>query len=164
MDRVDDVAQDVAQDVTLQQEPPGGDAGRLLRVRFWKDVATTCGLPGGDDGPPGDDEDLAAPGGAFWVARRGGRPVGCVGVRLLDGGDAEVKRLYVDPAARGLGLAHRLMTTAEDWARERRAPRLVLDTHAALTAALRLYEREGFAQVERYNDNPDAQLWFAKPL
>ena len=161
MERVEDVA---LQDVTVQQEPPGGDAGRLLRVRYWRDVAATCGLPGGDDGPPGDDEDLAAPDGAFWVARRGGQTLGCAGVRLLAGGDAEVKRLYVDPAARGLGLARRLLGVVEGWALERGAPRLVLDTHAGLTAARRLYEREGFAQVERYNDNPDAQLWFAKPL
>ena len=150
--------------VTLHQEPPGGDAGRLVRVRYWKDVAATCGLPGGDDGPPGGDADLAAPRGAFWVARRAGEPAGCVGARLRAGGDAEVKRLYVAHSARGLGLGRRLLGAVEGWARERGAARLVLDTRAALTAARRLYGAEGFREVAPYNDNPDAQLWFAKPL
>ncbi len=45
-----------------------------------------------------------------------------------------------------------------------RRDRLVLDTHGALTAARALYLSAGFREVERYNDNPHAQLWFAKEL
>lgn len=52
----------------------------------------------------------------------------------------------------------------EGWAREQGARELVLDTHGDLTAARRLYDAEGFTETAPYNDNPDAQVWYVKPL
>ncbi|WP_432510706.1 GNAT family N-acetyltransferase [Kineococcus sp. SYSU DK001] len=155
--------------VRLREEPPGGDAGRFLRSAFWSEVSRVAGLPADlpadeDGAPPGDLVDLVPPGGAFVVAVRDGEPLGCVGVRGLADGSVEVKRLYVAGRARGLGVGRRLLTWCEDWARARGAARIVLDTHGALAAAVGLYRSAGFTEVAPYNDNPHAQLWFAKAL
>jgi GNAT superfamily N-acetyltransferase len=110
------------------------------------------------------DADLAPPDGAFWVARRAGAPVGCVGARALDALTVELKRMYVAPAARGAGVARRLVAAAEDWARARGAATAVLDTRPELEAACRLYRATGWVEVAPYNDNDAAGLWFAKAL
>lgn len=151
--------------VELREEPPGGDAGRFLRSVYWSEVCALAGLPAGDGPSDSDLTDLAAPGGAFVVAGAAPGPdLGCVGVRELADGSVEVKRLYVSAGARGQGVGRRLLAWCEDWARARGATRLVLDTHGALTAARALYLAAGLVEVERYNDNPDAQHWYAKSL
>jgi len=148
----------------MRQEPPGSRAGRLLRVEYWEHVGEATGL--GDLGPvpAGDEVDLAPPRGTFVVAAVDGVDTGCVGGRLLDGERAEVKRLYVAPRGQGRGLGRALLRAVAEWAREQGARELVLDTHGALTAARRLYAAEGFTEVDPYNDNADAQHWFARPL
>ncbi|WP_369056328.1 GNAT family N-acetyltransferase [Kineococcus terrestris] len=157
-------AEPAAEPVVLRAEDPASPTGRRLREAYWADVAAACGLDAGSGVPAGDEDSLAAPRGTFLVAAARGGDVGCVGVRLLDPGTAEVKRLYVAPAARGLRLGVRLLEAAEEWARARGAQRVVLDTRRELVAALALYARAGYAEVEPYNDNPDAQVWLAKPL
>ncbi|MGI4894879.1 MAG: GNAT family N-acetyltransferase [Janthinobacterium lividum] len=151
-------------DVVFRSESPGSPAGRRLRAEYWDDVTLASGLSVVGGPPESDLSDLVAPHGGFFIAHHDGRDVGCVGVRTLDGGDVEVKRLYVSPAARGLSLGRRLLTLAEDWARERDASRLVLDTRAALVVARGLYASAGFVEVEPYNDNGHAEVWYAKPL
>ena len=148
----------------MHEEAPGGAVGHALRAEFWAEVAQTTGLALEDGPPAGDLVDLVAPSGAFVAALRGAEPVGCVGVRDLPSGDVEVKRLFVSARARGLGAGRRLLSWCEDWAHERGAGRLVLDTHGSLTAARSLYLTAGFVEVERYNDNPHAEHWYAKPL
>ncbi|MFB9377064.1 GNAT family N-acetyltransferase [Kineococcus gynurae] len=150
-------------EITFRTEHPGTESGVLLRRVYWAEVTAACGLPGGEP-PAGDEHDLVAPRGTFVVASRAGEDLGCVGVRLLAGGDAEVKRLWVSPAARGLRLGTRLLEVAEEWARAQGATRLCLDTRRELAAAVTLYARVGYVEVEPYNENADADLWFAKPL
>lgn len=153
-----------ADEPRLREETPGGAVGHALRAEFWAEVAVTSGLAL-DDGPPASDlVDLVAPSGAFVVAVRGEEPLGCVGVRELPGGEVEVKRLFVSSRARGLGAGRALLTWCEEWARARGSSGLVLDTHGSLTAARALYLSAGFVEVERYNDNPHAQHWYAKRL
>jgi len=72
--------------------------------------------------------------------------------------------MWVDPAWRGCGLAGRLLTALEDRARELGCRQVYLDTNATLTEAIALYERAGYRRIERYNDNPYAEAWFAKGL
>jgi len=160
----------VSTPIEVREEPPGSPAGRFLRTAYWRDVADLCALDGdGGTLPPGDEETLVAPRGTFLVASGGGADLGCVGVRFLDAageapGRAELKRLYVAPAARGLRLGRRLLDEAHAWARERGAREVVLDTRSELTAALRLYASAGYVEVEPYNDNPQAQVWMARRL
>lgn len=103
------------------------------------------------------------PHGTFLLAWCDRLPVGCVSLKPLEPGVAEVKRLWVDPAARGLGLARRLMRAIEDQGRALGYASLKLDTNAALTEAIALYQRSGWAPTAPYTGFP-ATHWFAKPL
>lgn len=104
------------------------------------------------------------PAGVFLVARRDGEPIGCGGIRLLDPRRAEVKHLYLRPEARGSGLGRALLEALEQHAARLGATEVVLDTNARLEAAQQLYRSSGYAEVEPYNDNPNATHWFRKAL
>lgn len=116
---------------------------------------------GFDPGPPTDPASYRPPQGAFLLASLSHKPVGCVALSVPD---REVKRLWIAPEARGQGLARRLMQAIEAQARQLGLTDLRLDTNATLTEAIALYTSTGWTEVPRYNDNPYAQAWFAKPL
>jgi GNAT superfamily N-acetyltransferase len=97
---------------------------------------------------PSDD---VTPGkGAMVMLRLDGDPVGCGAVRDLGGGDAELKRMYVRPQARGLRLGSVLIDLLEQHARDLGARRVLLETSADLPAAVTMYERAGYQRVERF--------------
>jgi GNAT superfamily N-acetyltransferase len=107
---------------------------------------------------------LRPPLGGFLVARADGLAVGCCALKGDGGGTGEIKRLWVAPPARGLGLARALMAAAEARARGLGMRRLRLDTNRALTAAIRLYRATGWHEVPAFNAEPYAHHWFEKPL
>jgi GNAT superfamily N-acetyltransferase len=111
-----------------------------------------------------DALDMTAPRGGFWVATADGLPLGCVGLSGAGGEIAEIKRLWVAPSARGLGLARRLMAAAEARAREIGVAALRLDTNSALSEASSLYRNSGWTEIARFNDDPYPDLFFEKPL
>jgi DNA-binding MarR family transcriptional regulator/ribosomal protein S18 acetylase RimI-like enzyme len=113
---------------------------------------------------PVDPAGMRAPVGTFLLARVHGRAVGCVALRLRPGPEAEVKRMWVDPAARGMGVARRLLDATEAAARAAGAPALRLDTNRALVEAIALYRSSGFVEVPAFNDEPYAHHWFEKRL
>lgn len=91
----------------------------------------------------------APPKGALLIARdRAGRVVGCIAMRPAEPGSAEIKRLFVKPGERGGGLGRRLTLAALAAARQAGYRRVVLETHASMTAAQRLYRALGFTEVE----------------
>ena len=100
----------------------------------------------------------------FLLARIEGRTVGCGALYDLDAKTGEIKRMWVAPGARGLGVARRLLARLEEDARSAGKKRLVLDTNRTLTEAMGLYEKSGFRRIERYNDNPYADFWYEKLL
>ena len=104
-----------------------------------------------------------SPQGAFLLARSDGLPLACVSLKRIDGGTGEVKRLWVAPAARGRGLARRMMTAIEDRARSLGLTRLRLDTNENLPEAIALYRKTGWAEVEAFTPFP-ATHWFAKAV
>lgn len=87
----------------------------------------------------------------FFVATLDGVPAGCGGVALLDG-FAELKRMYVRPAARGQGVAQAVITELTAVAARHGYPVLRLETGTAQHAALRFYEREGFARCGAFGN------------
>ncbi|WP_084105961.1 helix-turn-helix domain-containing GNAT family N-acetyltransferase [Demequina sp. NBRC 110056] len=110
------------------------------------------------------DDDLTMPRGALLVARLHGQPVGCGAVKLPAEGPAHLKRMWVSPAARGLGLAATMLERLEAIARDAGATEVGLDTNSALVAATTLYESRGYAQVPRFNDETHADRWYLKRL
>lgn len=118
------------------------------------------------DSPEAMRQLLADPDSAMWVAHQGEDVVGCVVLRPLPSiaRAAECKRLYVKPAARGLGIADSLMDALEDFARARAIDWIYLDSYDDLKPAIALYERRGYQRCERYNDNPQATLFLRKKL
>ncbi|MBW8881321.1 MAG: GNAT family N-acetyltransferase [Asticcacaulis sp.] len=76
----------------------------------------------------------------------------------------EIKRLWIDPATRGLGIGRKLLMALEDMARDMGMDCVRLDSNRALTEALALYRKCGYAEVECFNDDPYAQMWFDKAL
>ncbi len=91
--------------------------------------------------------DYAAPQGRIFVAGPGG---GCVALRRLDAGTAEIKRLYVRAAHHGTGLGRALALAAIAAARETQARRVVLDTLPSMSAAQLLYRSLGFRETAPY--------------
>ncbi|WP_282092131.1 helix-turn-helix domain-containing GNAT family N-acetyltransferase [Epibacterium ulvae] len=114
----------------------------------------------------GDPElaQMKPPFGTFLVARLQGRPLGCVGVKGSGGPCAEIKRMWIAPSARGLGLARSMMTAAEEAARRLGIQTLRLDTNSTLFEAVSLYQNMGWHQIERFNADPYPDLFFEKNL
>lgn len=83
-----------------------------------------------------------------WVAERGGEVVGAVFVVRQDTDTAQLRMLYVDAAARGLGLGRRLVDECLRFATARGYRRMVLWTNDILVSARRIYEAAGFERVE----------------
>ena len=94
---------------------------------------------------------IFAPHMRFFVASLNGAPVGCGGVALFDG-FAEIKRMYVRDAARGKGVAQKVLARLEAEACAAGLPMLRLETGTVQNAAMRLYERAGFKVCDAFGD------------
>jgi putative acetyltransferase len=99
--------------------------------------------------------DYAPPGGTLIVAVVDGAPAGCVALRPESDDAAEMKRLYVRPAYRGLGLGRALAEAVMSAARSLGYFRIRLDTVApSMRSAVELYQAMGFQEIAPYTDNP----------
>ena len=146
---------------------PAGGADEIETVRAlfreyqrWLDVdlcfqgfeAELAGLPGA----------YVPPRGGLWLARVEGRLAGCVALRPLDAALCEMKRLWVRPDFRGLGLGRRLAETAIRAARAGGYAAMCLDTLANMAEAHVLYESLGFREIPAYYDNPLEDVRYLK--
>jgi ribosomal protein S18 acetylase RimI-like enzyme len=100
------------------------------------------------------ENEYSAPSGAFLLALENGSFVGCVGLRKFSDTVGEIKRLYVAPTARGLGLGEALVRGIVDEGKQLKYMRLVLDTLPTMLAARSLYQAFGFKPVAPYCYNP----------
>jgi ribosomal protein S18 acetylase RimI-like enzyme len=94
--------------------------------------------------------DYAPPAGTLLLARHDHAIVGCVGVRPFDDRTAEMKRLYVRPSGRGLGLGRTLAEAAITFARDAGFERMRLDTLPQMQRAQELYRTLGFVSIDPY--------------
>jgi DNA-binding MarR family transcriptional regulator/ribosomal protein S18 acetylase RimI-like enzyme len=113
--------------------------------------------------PLSDSPNYRPPLGAFLLAWSDDLPIGCVSLRPLGPGVAEVKRLWVDPQARGQGLGRRLMRAIESEARALGYRELKLDSNTALGEAIALYRGDGWRDIPKYSGFP-SNLWLGKRL
>jgi GNAT superfamily N-acetyltransferase len=113
---------------------------------------------------PAEPDELRPPAGMFIVAKLHDQLAGCGGVKLHGGAPAELKRMWVSPAARGLGIGRRLLGRLELHAHDAGASAIRLETNRALCEAISLYRQSGYVEVAPFNQEPHAHHWFEKRL
>jgi DNA-binding MarR family transcriptional regulator len=124
-------------------------------------------FPSGFAGDVYLDEDavtMSPPNGCFVVVRSETRTLGCGGVHRLEPGVGEIKRMWIEPSLRGVGLGRRLLQHLENRLVAVGIDVIRLDTNSVLTEALSLYHSAGYREIDPYNDNPYARHWFEKRI
>lgn len=113
-----------------------------------------------------DIGELEAPDVRFFVARKDGGPVGCAALRVDPAGYGEVKRMYVDPAARGHRIGERLLARLEEQARAEGLTALLLESGIHQHEALALYRKAGFTERGPYAcyEENGVSVFMEKPL
>jgi GNAT superfamily N-acetyltransferase len=168
----------IARAVTVRAVSWDDPAGRQLRAAQRAEIAERYGTDDSEPGPPPTADDITV----FFVAfDDDGAPLGCGGLRLLGGiragsdsdavdgdteAEAEIKRMFVVPEARGTGVSTAILHTLEAFGRERGWRRLLLETGDAQPDAVRFYTREGYTRIPgfgHYADSPTS-LCFEKLL
>jgi DNA-binding MarR family transcriptional regulator/GNAT superfamily N-acetyltransferase len=151
--------------IAVAIESPGSSTGRWCLAQYFTELRDRfdAGFDPATSSLP-DAREMAPPTGLFLVARLRGAPVGCGGLILHGSAPAEIKRMWVAPPVRGLGLGRRLLFELERRARELGAPATRLDTNRNLTEAISMYRSSGYEEIPRFNDEPYAHHWFEKRL
>ena len=147
--------------VEVGSEDPSGDAGRFCIESYFAELDRR--FHGGYESRP----TLSAAASEltlFLVARLRGEAIGCGGLKLHGAEPAEIRRMWVAPSARGLGVGRRLLGELEDHARQRGVAVVRLETNRTLTEAASLYRSAGYVETERFGDELDADHWFEKRL
>jgi GNAT superfamily N-acetyltransferase len=151
--------------VQIAEEPATGAAAQHCLQLYYRELDQR--FDGGFD--PGKSilaslDEFAPPRGAFLVVRRDGEPVGCGGLTPLTADAAYLKRMWIAPEARGLGLARKLLDALEEKARTIGYRVVKLETNRALAEAQQLYRTSGYVEVAPFNDEFYAHHWFEKRL
>jgi putative acetyltransferase len=139
----------------VERDPPAEEVVTLLR-EYADSLGFSLDFQDFDGELERLPEPYARPSGALLLARVDQEPAGCVALRRLDVNAGELKRLYVRPAHRGLGLGRLLTETAIGVAQELGYPALRLDTIPTMIAAQGLYRALGFREIAPYRHNPIA--------
>lgn len=147
-------------DVEFKQLPYHDPVAQGLIAELMVDLSERYG-GSGDDTPVHPDE-FEPPAGAFLVAYRAGEPVACGAWRTYaeDATVAEIKRMYVVPAARGQGVATAILRALEDCAREAGRTRAILETGLGQPEAIALYLKSGYQRIAdfgHYRHEPDVR-------
>jgi DNA-binding MarR family transcriptional regulator/GNAT superfamily N-acetyltransferase len=156
----------LASAIQVTRRDPGHPDARACLGAYFSELAAR--FDGGFDPAqsiPAAGPELTPPAGLLLVATLHSGPVGCAAIKFRDGGAlAEIKRMWVAPAARGLGLGRRLLGELEAHAAARGTGTLRLETNRTLTEAISLYRTAGYREVARFNDEHYADHWFEKQL
>lgn len=102
----------------------------------------------------------APPRGCLLLAQVGTTAVGCVAFQALETGICEMKRMFVLPDYQHQGIGSLLIGELVGQAKAAGYERMRLDTHPSMEAAARLYQKLGFGEIERYNENPTPGIRF----
>jgi DNA-binding MarR family transcriptional regulator/GNAT superfamily N-acetyltransferase len=144
-------------------DPRRGDARFCLQT-YYDELAVR--FPDGYDPAvsPVADAEMTPPAGLLLVAYLHGQPVGCGALIFQPDGAGLVKRMWVAPTVRGLGLGRRLLYELEGRGRANGVRLMRLETKDVLTEAIRMYQTSGYVEVKPFNDEPYADHWFEKDL
>ena len=149
---------------TVVADPTSADAKRCLDSYYAElDERFESGFDRGATRQIAASE-LRPPSGLLFLAYLGKEAVACGALKFHDGRVGEVKRLWVAPKARGIGLGRRLLATLERSAKKSGVKVVHLDTNRALTEAISLYKSSGYVEFEPFNDERYAHHWFEKRI
>ena len=154
-----------AQLVEIAPEDPTSEAARSCLRSYFAELDARF-----DDGFDPDlsiraeADDLVPPAGLLLVAWLDGDPVGCGALKFHGREPAEIKRMWVSPAVRGLSLGRRMLRELEHAAAEAGATAVRLETNQRLAEAIALYRSAGYREVAAFNDEAYAHHWFEKML
>ena len=146
------------------EDPTSPDAVWCLE-QYSAELKSRC--EGGFDPAPtisAEAHELVPPRGALVIARLHGQPVGCGAVAFAKQRVAELKRMWVSPTLRGLGVGRRVMNELERLAAEANVRLIRLETNRTLKEAIGLYRGAGYVEVEALGTGPYAHHWFEKRL
>ena len=150
--------------IEVDVEPPASAAARRCLNAYFHELRARFEAGFDPAKNPASAAEMTPPRGYFVIARREGHAIGCGALIFLPGGIGEVKRMWTAPAARGRGVARRVLGKLEELAGDTGCARIRLDTNRALAEAVAFYRREGYREIARYSDNPYAHHWFEKKL
>jgi ribosomal protein S18 acetylase RimI-like enzyme len=104
--------------------------------------------------------------GGIWLALVEEKVVGCVALREWNPAEhsGEIKRMYVQPEYRKLGIAQSLLNALESFAVAVGYEWLYLDSAPGMDAAVRFYQKNDYDPCSRYNDNPQATIFLCKGI
>ncbi len=142
--------------VAFQDVTGGGDVERVRELFREYEAALGISLcfQGFNDELAGLPGEYAPPGGRLLLAHSAGRIAGCVALRRIDAATCEMKRLFVRPEFRGLGLGRRLATECLATGRRLGYAQLRLDTLPIMREARAMYRDLGFYEIAPYRANP----------
>jgi DNA-binding MarR family transcriptional regulator/GNAT superfamily N-acetyltransferase len=154
----------IASTVEVRECDPRHRDARLCLQTYYDELAVRF-LDGYDPAvSPVADAEMTSPAGLLLVASLHGEPVGCGALIFYPDAVGLVKRMWVAPLVRGLGLGRRLLHELEDRARAHGVRLMRLETKDVLTEAIGMYRTSGYREVDPFNDEPYADHWFEKRL
>jgi DNA-binding MarR family transcriptional regulator len=151
--------------VRIEAASAGGAEARWCLEEYFRDLASR--FDAGFDPArsiSASAGELTPPAGVFVIARLAGEPIGCGALKVKERRVGEIKRMWVRPEARGLGVGRRLLEMLEGFARQFGVTTLRLETNRALEEAQALYRNARYSEVAPFNDEPYAHHWFEKSL
>jgi DNA-binding MarR family transcriptional regulator/GNAT superfamily N-acetyltransferase len=151
--------------VEVDVEDPTSPAARFCIQSYFAELDTRFDT-GFDPGRSisADADELTEPAGLLLVARLRDEPTGCGALKFHGTEPAEIKRMWVAPTARGLGVGRRILGELERHAGLRGVRLVRLETNQTLHEAASLYRSAGYVEVAPFNDEPYAHHWFEKRL
>jgi GNAT superfamily N-acetyltransferase len=141
-------------------ESPGRELLAQLIAYFNEIYPGRAARPGSVTAP----DEMVAPHGVFLVGYEDGEAIAIGGLRPLEDGICEIKRMYVVPAARSRGAGRALLGALEDAARALGYERVRLDAGPEQRHSRALFADAGYVEIERYNANHIADYFAEKRL
>jgi putative acetyltransferase len=146
-------------------EPEDMAAVRSLFTEYAGSLGIDLSFQGFDGELEGLPGKYSPPDGTLLIAERDGEPCGCIALRRIDARACEMKRLYVRPVCRGLGIGRELVSKLLEEARTKGYSSMRLDTLPSMRSAIAMYRSFGFREIAPYIYNPvEGALFMEKIL
>ena len=151
--------------LVIERVDPASAVAQWCLAQYFAELAVR--FDGGFDArrsQPTDPADLVPPRGAFLLASADQEPLACGTIKLMAPGVGYLRRMWVAPSARGLGVGRRMLAALEAQAQELGVTTIRLDTNRSLSEAIQMYRRSGYHEVPPFSDEVYADYFFEKQL